>query len=180
MVALNVYDLTKSPLMEALNQVSLTLVGGGAFHVGIEVWGHEWFYGFKQNGSGVTSVMPCKDGAHHFRGSVQLGCTSCSKAEVEELIQQLASAAEWQGTCYHDIMHNCCHFARALAAHVGVGPLPGWVDRLGRTAEGLLAPVDKDSLANFKALNVPWKLSCQPASAFEQCCRKIPCTVMSM
>mmetsp|Transcript_81182 Transcript_81182/g.181634 ORF Transcript_81182/g.181634 Transcript_81182/m.181634 type:complete len:184 (-) Transcript_81182:157-708(-) len=140
MVLLNVYDLTHYKFVEAFNQLAVPLGAGGFFHVAIEVWEQEWNYGGSQKGTGITSVSPGKDPAHNFRASIPLGLTELSKRQVQEVI--LEFAGEWQGTGYDCIRRNCCSFAQALAQRLGVGPLPGWVDRLCRTAAGVLTPLD--------------------------------------
>lgn len=185
MVCLNVYDLTTSPIIAAINHATLKLLAGGAFHIAIEVAGQEWFYGHTSRGSGVTSVSPCEDGTHHFRSSVPLGRTTKSHGAVLQAIEHLGDAPEWQGPCYHDIRHNCCHFARALAAQLGVGPLPSWVDVLCRTAESLivpLGPLDYDIGIKCESLQKPWRLSCPAASqsADHRRSRKIPSTIQSI
>eukprot|EP00435_Cladocopium_sp_Y103_P025232 s308_g6.t1 len=72
----------KSPL-----QVKL----GGAFHVGVEVFGMEWSYGrtFRDSRPGVVGLPPRKDPNHTFRQTVQLGCTPLSMEAVTELITEL-------------------------------------------------------------------------------------------
>ena len=46
-----------------------------------------------------------------------------SPAEVAEL------QAQWPGESYDLLHRNCVHFCDALCVRLGVGPLPGWVNR---------------------------------------------------
>eukprot|EP00408_Alexandrium_pacificum_P016751 CAMPEP_0171185914 /NCGR_PEP_ID=MMETSP0790-20130122/16543_1 /TAXON_ID=2925 /ORGANISM="Alexandrium catenella, Strain OF101" /LENGTH=179 /DNA_ID=CAMNT_0011650943 /DNA_START=12 /DNA_END=551 /DNA_ORIENTATION=- len=140
MVSLNVYDLTRWKFVEALNHMAVPMGVGGLFHVAIEVWDEEWSYGGSMKGTGITSVLPGKDPSHNFRASIPLGRTELSKRQVQEIILELAG--EWPGVHYDCIRRNCCTFAQVLAERLRAGPLPGWVDRLCRTAAGALAPVD--------------------------------------
>jgi len=136
MVVLHVYDVTNFNAVKALNRAILPLGGGGAFHVGVEVWQKEYSYGFRSVGTGVTKVSPCGDPGHQFQGSVELGHTYLSQGAVTKLVSEMA--VQWQGCDYHMIRHNCMHFAAALVEKLGAGPLPAWVDRLPRAAEQLL------------------------------------------
>merc|ERR1711977_702758 len=64
-----------------------------------------------------------------------MGLTVRSPKELEQIIMRLVQ--EWPGDDYHLIHHNCLHFCNALCAELGVGRIPGWVDRLARTAAGI-------------------------------------------
>merc|ERR1719160_617387 len=66
-----------------------------------------------------------------------MGLTPQSKEEVEKTITRLIEL--WPGDDYSLIHHNCLHFCNALCAELGVGKIPGWVNRFGRTA----ATIDK-------------------------------------
>lgn len=158
MVLLNVYDLTRWRVIEAFNQLAMPLGAGGVFHVAIEVWDQEWNYGATVKGSGVTSVLPGKDPGHRFRGSIPLGYTELAKCEVLEAVLELSD--EWPGRSYHCIRRNCCAFAQALAERLGVGPLPGWVDRLSRVAAGVVTPVG-EAMASVST-----------AGQWDRCCGK--------
>lgn len=133
-VRLNVYDLTRWRCVEAYNRRVLPLGGAGAFHVGIEVFRCEYQFGFRSEGTGVTKSKPGADSGHHFRGSINLGRTQLTKAEVEATLRELAK--EWHGIEYDVIRRNCFHFAHVAAQRLGARPLPDWVDRLPRLAAG--------------------------------------------
>mmetsp|Transcript_93768 Transcript_93768/g.180931 ORF Transcript_93768/g.180931 Transcript_93768/m.180931 type:complete len:268 (-) Transcript_93768:4-807(-) len=142
MVKLNVYDVTRSCLVGAFNHASLLLIKGGIFHVAVEVWHREYSFGSGDRGSGVACKKPRRDTDHTYRRSVELGQTELSAKECQTVAKRLAMAEDWQGRRYNTLVHNCTHFARKLVSELGVTPVPDWVDRLGRVAEGLIAPLD--------------------------------------
>lgn len=176
-VMLNVYDATKSRIVSALNRTAMPLGAGGAFHVAIEIGEIEWSYGLTRSGTGVSWVQPGKDLAHHFRGSVHLGNTPLSKKEVNRNIQALAQ--EWAGNAYHPLRRNCCHFAREMAIRLGVGPLPDWVDCLGRSCESLAGPIDA-ALAGGQRIFGSFRATLQYAMMpWQECCGKDGVVVLS-
>jgi len=146
-VRLNVYDLTRWRCVEAYNRRVLPLGGAGAFHVGIEVFRCEYQFGFRSEGTGVTKSKPGEDSNHHFRGSISLGRTRLTKAEVEVALRELAK--EWRGHHYSTIRKNCVHFAHIAAQRLGVKPLPDWVDRLPRLAAGAFCNLDLVQCCNL-------------------------------
>jgi len=167
-VVLSVYDATRSPLVSAFNRASAPVGAGGAFHIAIVVWDHEWSFGLTRSGSGVSWVSPGQDAAHQFRGSLLIGTTRLPRKATHRIIKQMAK--EWQGNLYHPLRRNCCHFAQSLAASLGVGPLPDWVDRLGRTCETLSVPIDEAVASGRRVLGtlggvfrlalMPWQACC--------------------
>ena len=82
---------------------------GGIFHVGVEIGGQEWSYGYTAEGTGVFSTQPLSQAAHHFNQSVQMPQVTMSQDEVDHLLRELE--AEWAGPDYDLLGHNCCHFA---------------------------------------------------------------------
>jgi len=150
MVVLNVYDLSRNSFVGAFNKAALVLMRGGIFHVAVEVWRREYSFGFSEWGTGVGRMTPRRDTSHTYRGSVQLGRTAFSKQECDRITARLAAQEEWQGTQYSTLAHNCTHFAHELVSDLGVAPVPDWVDRLGRVAEGCVAPFNAATLVD------PW------------------------
>jgi len=122
-VTLHVYDLGRATEMQALNSI-LGVLGTGAFHCGVEVYGREWSFHYIPYGTGVFECAPTKCPAHSFRTSVDMGVTLMSEAEVTQLIRQMRK--EWPGTCYDVLRRNCCHSCNDLCIRLGVGPIPGW------------------------------------------------------
>lgn len=139
-VFLSVYDISESSAMRVFNGLILP-IGSGVFHVGISVFKTEYSYGWIKTGTGVRSEPPGTAPGHQFRGLVRLGTTPLSKERVKAIIGEMMNT--WRGSDYKFVERNCTHFARALAAKLGVGPLPEWMDQLGRTAESVLAPISK-------------------------------------
>lgn len=123
-VTMNVYDVGLKVSVQTLNGV-LHMLGNGAYHVAVQVYGLEWSFGSCEEDTGVFRSVPreCQD--HHYRSSQVLGTVQKTRRDVEELLQ--AMSAEWQGEDY-DLLHkNCCHFSDALSQKLGSGPLPSWV-----------------------------------------------------
>ncbi|EER17678.1 conserved hypothetical protein [Perkinsus marinus ATCC 50983] len=127
-VVLNVYDLDQG--IVRLNTI-LAMVGvGGAFHVGVSVFGKEYYYSGigPPNGpddldpSGVYWHEPTHHDVHVYRQSVYLGSTALTERRVYELVRRLGEF--WTIGRYDLLRRNCCQFAEALAQGLGVGPIP--------------------------------------------------------
>merc|ERR1712113_328730 len=98
---------------------------GGAFHVGIEVFGSEWSYGCR----GVKAEMPRRADGHVYNSSISLGRTQVSRTVFSDLCQL---CVEWRGSHYHVFSRNCQNFAAALSDRLGTKPLPAWITRFPR------------------------------------------------
>jgi len=155
-VMLNVYDVSRSRLVGAFNQAALPLIDCGLFHVAIEVWQHEFAFGYREDDTGVFRIEPQTDSMHRYRCSVDLGVTHFSEAECVDIVERLAALDYWHGSCYNGINRNCTHFARALAAEFGVAEFPDWVDSFCRAAQGWVTPVDE----RFQDLGFRCNFSC--------------------
>ncbi|CAE7518896.1 unnamed protein product [Symbiodinium natans] len=85
-VLLHIYDLGQVAALRMLNEVFAPrcLPVGGAFHCGVEVDGLEWCYGGTDSWStpGIACVEPKQCPGHHYRQTVDLGCTDRSPATV--------------------------------------------------------------------------------------------------
>ncbi|KAF6262302.1 hypothetical protein COO60DRAFT_1699417 [Scenedesmus sp. NREL 46B-D3] len=57
-----------------------------------------------------------------FEQAIEMGSTN-----VRAIMQQLRAA--WPGHSYDLLTRNCCHFCEQLAGQLGVGPVPGWLNR---------------------------------------------------
>ncbi|CAE7946725.1 unnamed protein product, partial [Symbiodinium sp. KB8] len=79
---------------------------GGAFHVGVEVFGAEWSYGVY----GIACDPPRSETAHVYECSVYVGSTVKSQMEVADILHTLCQ--EWRGQDYDVLSHNCCSFGR--------------------------------------------------------------------
>lgn len=134
-VLLNVYDITRFEAFEIVNELTQPF-GGGAFHVGVQVFGREYSFGMAEKGSqGVYIGKPREHPYHRYRGSILLGQTELSSEKVKDLIFSLEK--EWIGTEYNIISRNCCSFARALAKDLGVHDVPEWIDSVSRSLDKL-------------------------------------------
>eukprot|EP00929_Paragymnodinium_shiwhaense_P090022 TRINITY_DN5024_c0_g1_i4.p1 TRINITY_DN5024_c0_g1~~TRINITY_DN5024_c0_g1_i4.p1 ORF type:complete len:298 (-),score=68.61 TRINITY_DN5024_c0_g1_i4:243-1067(-) len=151
-VVLHIYDVTGHDAITGVNK-ALKLIGTGAFHGGVEVYGTEWSFGYCEDGSGVFSCPPRGCDAHSFRQSVDMGATALTEAQVNGLIQRMT--AEWPGTGYDLLRRNCCTFSDTLCVELGVGHAPAWVNNLagaGATLDdGFQAAHTKAKLAAIMA-----------------------------
>lgn len=135
-VVINVYDLGGIGWLKRVNSVSTvknSLFLGGVFHVGVQVYGEEWGFGSTEaDESGLYSCAPCGNPDHSYRAALEMGPTSLSLPEVRELLADMM--VTWRGHEYDFIHHNCFDFANVCCARMGVGRIPGWVDRFRRVA----------------------------------------------
>jgi len=138
-VLVHVYDVGDEEIIKKVNRISTMsdqVLIGGVFHAGVEVFGREWGFGFTEDGgSGVCYVTPRCNRQHTYRATVVMSPTKLTETEVNQLLQRLAN--EWPGAAYDLIHRNCCDFASVTCEELGVGRIPGWINRLGRTASKL-------------------------------------------
>ncbi|GIX65645.1 PPPDE peptidase, putative [Babesia caballi] len=122
-VYLNIYDL------EAVNRVVNVVAGtfgAGAYHAGVEIYGHEYNFGYTPQGvSGIVQSHPRFHSQHKYRKSIDLGKTRYSPREVLEIIDFLKPM--WLGTSYDILKKNCLNFADTFCKKLGVGGIPTWV-----------------------------------------------------
>ena len=77
---------------------------------------------------------------HHeyqYKQSIYMGDCGMHPREVHAILGKLMF--EWQGHDYRLLDHNCCVFSRVFVEKLGVGPVPMWLNRLGRTGATLSA-----------------------------------------
>lgn len=127
-VTLHVYDMAAAGSIEGDTKP----LGTGHFHVGIEINGSEWSYGFSELGSGVFECKPTHCEPHSYRDAIELGYTSLRENEISEKISKLKD--EWPGCRYDVLKNNCCSFCKSFCEALGV-TLPPWILRLA-SAEG--------------------------------------------
>jgi len=127
-VVLHIYDVGGAPAVKAVNE-ALRVVGTGAFHGAVEVYGKEWSYGYCEEASGVFVCEPKGCTQHRYRESIPMGTTAMSEQEVEQLVGQLRR--EWPGDEYDLLTHNCCHYSEEMCKRLQVSePFPLWVKNL--------------------------------------------------
>lgn len=135
LVVLNVYDLNEHWLnMNGVLCDALNL--GGAFHVGVEVFGREWSFGV----SGVICTPARRHDVHVYRESIPLGYTRYSRQAVTSILKNMGNAS-WSGDSYDILNRNCCTFARELCCKIlGRDKIPRWIDRLGNGLAEVFGP----------------------------------------
>lgn len=139
LVFINVYDLGGVDFLQKVNKFSTLnnkLFIGGIFHVGVQVYGEEWGFGATdEDESGVYPCAPRGHPDHAFRACVWMGPTPFSQSEVRELLADMMQS--WRGHEYDFIHHNCLDFADVCCSRLGVGRIPGWIDRFRRLASSV-------------------------------------------
>jgi hypothetical protein len=122
-VVLNLYDI--------IDNTVTSFVGLGVHHSGIEVYGSEWSFGFRETSdSGVFAIEPRSAEGVRFRESIILGKTSYSRRDVDRIIADLSS--KWPGNTYDLLERNCNCFCDELSRKLCGTGLPGYVNRLAR------------------------------------------------
>eukprot|EP00416_Gambierdiscus_australes_P026137 CAMPEP_0171059460 /NCGR_PEP_ID=MMETSP0766_2-20121228/3187_1 /TAXON_ID=439317 /ORGANISM="Gambierdiscus australes, Strain CAWD 149" /LENGTH=209 /DNA_ID=CAMNT_0011514897 /DNA_START=30 /DNA_END=659 /DNA_ORIENTATION=+ len=135
-VTLNIYNVGTSSEVQAINKI-LRVLGTGAFHCGVEVYGVEWSYRGNIPGlPGVFSRRPRDCEGHTYSESVFMGMTLMCRSNVEDTIAVLTG--EWPGTKYDVLKFNCCHFCDKFCNILGVGPIPDWITNLASTGAAIL------------------------------------------
>jgi len=150
-VLLHVYDVEED--LRAMNHFLVfsmeDVALGGAFHVGIEVFGSEWSYG----SLGVQVDPPRSIDGHVYRCSILLGETELTEEQVATELVELCQL--WRGKDYDMLDSNCCSFATRFCISLGVSPMPPWVDRFarmlrqGRTAGRGVLKASQDFFGGF-------------------------------
>jgi len=134
-VTLHIYDI--SPSIMEVNQALFQLMGGGAFHAGVELFGQEWAYRKRcTGGTGVYSHPPRRAPGAAHRLSLGMGTTELSEDAFYIFIESLAK--EWPASEYHILRNNCCHFAKAILTHLGCASnFPDWLMTLANAGDDI-------------------------------------------
>lgn len=138
-VTLHIYDMGHDPEVQAMNRV-LKVLGTGAFHCGVEVYGREWSFQGRvdedEDGTGgVFWCRPRRCEGHTYHESLYMGVSQLSEDEVFKVIG--AFKAAWLGKHYDLLKRNCCHFVDALCRALGLGGLPEYLMSLAGTGAAL-------------------------------------------
>jgi len=143
-VFLHVYDVRGNVAVEYMNNL-FRMLGTGAFHVAVEVYGDEWSYGYMNDPPGCTGVFNCVPGQNtnfgQQRESISLGTTTKDYAEVDQILEELCEA--WKGEEYDLLRHNCCYFSDEFCRRLEVGPFPDWIKNLAGAGATLTDAVYK-------------------------------------
>lgn len=106
---------------------------GGIYHVGIEVAGIEWSYGYCESGSGVFAVEPMKCTLGPFHEQVELGETSLRVDDIIKILHKMRT--EWLGPDYNVASRNCVFFSQELIQALSPGmELPEYCSKLSKRA----------------------------------------------
>jgi len=137
-VVLNVYDLNAKEgkgVVTGLNDLTKH-VGIGVFHSGIQVGTNEYFYGYRETGSGVCRCKPKKavPEVYRFRDTVEVGQTAFTAKEVHKLVLKMSKWDKYQGPSYDLTRNNCNSFSDDLCQRLTGKSIPPWINR---TADGV-------------------------------------------
>lgn len=111
-----------------LNTLTSNLGGWGAYHVGLELYGAEWQYGWCTDGSGICNTAPRGNAEHTYLKSLPLGRAKASSNDLDNILRSLAD--DWLGCDYNIANKNCIHFAKLLAERLELKELPDWILKL--------------------------------------------------
>lgn len=147
-VLLNVYDIgdesedeEMADLIWRINRLSTVddrVLMGGVYHAGVEIYGREWGYGgTDEYVTGIAACPPRCNWQHTYRATVVMGPSPLTESEVAALLEAMQASPEWCGIQYDLLNHNCLHFANKFCTLLGVGRIPGWIDRFGRIGSSL-------------------------------------------
>jgi len=143
-VALSVYTLTGAG---AINLVTSAAGVGGAYHVGVEVYGLEWSFGGSDLGTGIYMVHPQKSSLGTLYQRVPLGKTTKSPEEVLEMLAEYRRT--WRGAQYHLLAKNCASFSLGFSELlVPNSSPPEWINAFADWGKGVTgAEADATQLA---------------------------------
>lgn len=148
MVYLNIYDLDS--VSKVVNSVARTM-GTGAFHAGVEVYGHEYSFGYIVDGeTGVTKTKARCHPYHVYRETIPMGKTPLTKEEVDILVEVMKM--QWIGDTYDLLSRNCLNYADYFCNLLDVGGVPDWVMSLQKRITWMKSNISV-AATKLKALN---------------------------
>jgi len=140
----SIYNLTTGSTNKLLRSFKSL---GGIYHVGIELAGVEWSYGFSEKGSGVFAVEPRRCSLGPFHEQVFLGETTLRVDDVIRILHRLR--LEWNGSDYNIMNFNCVVFSREFLREIIPGAqLPEYVSSLTDTASRVAGKSSITKLTN--------------------------------
>lgn len=129
-VLLHLYQA--STLTELLNEVVLQHAEIPIYHVGVEVYGREWYFQYYASTwkdasvTGVRSCAPKEAIGCQYVKTIDLGHTALSENEVAVKLSRMR--IHWPACSYHITRNNCIDFAEALVKQLGAPvQFPTWV-----------------------------------------------------
>ncbi|KAK8790944.1 hypothetical protein WA158_005575 [Blastocystis sp. Blastoise] len=117
-IIVNVYDLNES-------NNYLYDWGLGAYHSGVEIGGVEYSFG---GDGGIGESTPRSIPDVHLRESISMGYSKLTKKEIEDVIYSMKP--KFTGDSYNVLTKNCNCFSNDLCIRLGVGPIPGYINRM--------------------------------------------------
>ena len=145
-----------SSLLSFLSTNILSPLGLGTFHTSIVVNGYVYAFGAALNGGGGIwrSSAPNEDHvppSGRFKQSISLGSCTLGQSRINDVVKRLRDDSLF-GDTYHLTNRNCNHFTEVFStallatddelmdpAFAGtVAAYPTWVNRLAKTANGVL------------------------------------------
>lgn len=120
---------------------------GGIYHIGLEISGVEWSYGYSEKGSGIFAVEPRKCSLGPFNEQVLLGDSKLRPDDVIRILHRLR--LEWNGSDYNVMNHNCVVFSRELLSELlPETKLPEYATTLVDTASFVAGKPKRTRLSN--------------------------------
>jgi hypothetical protein len=142
-VTLHVYSVSQSTAIHTINGL-LRLLGTGAYHAAVEVYGAEWSYGYTDTGTGVFECQPGACEMHIYKEKVNLGNLTLSRDEVLGILEEMCG--DWLGSDYDLLRKNCCTFCADFVQRLGTKPVPSWVLNLAGTGATAVDAIGEDRL----------------------------------
>mmetsp|Transcript_13475 Transcript_13475/g.31690 ORF Transcript_13475/g.31690 Transcript_13475/m.31690 type:complete len:378 (-) Transcript_13475:34-1167(-) len=144
-VTLNIYDMNGTVLVRTANAL-FRVLGTGAFHCAVEVYGTEWSYGYGEGDqTGIFESEPTKWAQAAVRETVSMGQTSLRLEQVWSILEEMEG--EWLAKDYDLIRRNCTTFSDDFCNRLGVGAIPTWVRNLA--GAGCMISNGVSQLVNF-------------------------------
>lgn len=145
-VALSVYELHGTG---AINYLTSATGMGGAYHVGVEVYGLEWSFGGADVGTGIYMVHPQQSTLGTFYERIALGKTMISPERVLEILGEQRRI--WRGKQYDLFAKNCTHFCLDFSKRlVPRSSPPAWINSLADYGKSLTGAQARTSLLEIE------------------------------
>jgi len=145
-VALSVYELHGTG---AINYLTAATGIGGAYHVGVEVYGLEWSFGATDVGTGIYMVHPQQSTLGTFYERIPLGKTKISPQQNLEILGEYRRM--FRGQQYHLLAKNCAHFCLAFSKRlVPRSSPPDWINAFANYGQSLTGAQARTSLLEIE------------------------------
>lgn len=135
-------------------------MGIGAYHVGVEVLGDEWYFRWSETAeSGIVWMRPRAHQVHVYSESICLGTSELSDQQIRSVLGGFVDG--WPARSYHPVNRNCIHFAQAFVEALRCSqPFPEWVLGLPDAVQSTyLASIANSSWELLRWWNAPGSCS---------------------